>query len=106
MSSVYIFVNFQLHVGDPFPFPEHFTDTFVPAARVKAAPFPSPLMLIKSTLIVLMELSANAKSPLDTMIGAKKTIIRLISNLGHNLTCLILKEKYDSKLLFPSYPHH
>ena len=71
---MYIFLNCQVHVGDPFPFPEHFTDTFVPAVRVKAAPFPSPLMLIKSTLIVLMELRANAKSPLDTMMGAKNQI--------------------------------
>ena len=83
---MYIFVNFQVHVGDPFPFPEHFTDTFVPAVRVKAAPFPSPLMLIKSTLIVLRELSANAKSLLDTMIGAKKKMICLISNLDTNPT--------------------
>ena len=72
MSSVYIFSNFQVQVGDPLPFPEHFTDTFVPAVSVKVTPLPSPLMLIKSTSTVLSEFSANAKSPLDTIMGARK----------------------------------
>ena len=65
-------MNFQDQVGGPLPLAEHFIEVSVPALMVTATPDPSPLMFIKSTSIVLIELRAMEKSPLDTMIGPKR----------------------------------